>query len=84
MAAVVTVSSSSGLIGVPVSFAASAGSLSATNDVTDVNGDTGSTLTTSRQTEVTANAGGQPANVTVEVDAAPTLTPTSGQPTCSR
>ena len=86
LVAFVTDASGNNLPGVPVSFTASAGSLSATNDITDENGEAQSTLTTSRQTEVTANAGGQSA--TVEVDAAPTATlsvtsttPTSGQPT---
>ena len=84
----VTDASGNSLPGVPVSFTASAGSLSATNDITDGNGEAQSTLTTSRQTEVTANAGGQTATATVEVDAAPpatlsvtSTTPTSGQPT---
>ena len=88
LVAIVTDASGNSLPGVPVSFTASAGSLSATNDITDGNGEAQSTLTTSRQTEVTANAGGQTATATVEVDAAPTATlsvtsttPTSGQPT---
>lgn len=88
LVAIVTDASGNSLPGVPVSFTASAGSLSATNDITDGNGAAQSTLTTSRQTEVTANAGGQTATATVEVDAAPTATlsvtsttPTSGQPT---
>jgi hypothetical protein len=46
------------LPGVPVSFSANAGTLSATVDVTDQQGVARTTITTNRDTEVTASAGG--------------------------
>jgi hypothetical protein len=47
-----------GLLGVPVSFSTNAGTLSATNVITDANGVATTTLTTNAAATVTASAGG--------------------------
>ncbi len=62
------------LTGVPVTFAASAGILSSSTAVTDENGDARVTLTTSRETTVSANAGSKQATATIRVNTAPTVT----------
>jgi Big-like domain-containing protein/PKD domain-containing protein len=54
-----------GLSGVPVNFVADAGQLSASTATTDQSGVASTTLTTARQTKVTANVGGKTADVTV-------------------
>jgi hypothetical protein len=73
--------------GVPVSFSTTSGTLGATTVTTDQNGEARTTLTTSREAEVTARAGGSEAQVTVGVRAAPTVsvtvspaTPVAGSP----
>jgi hypothetical protein len=62
--------------GVLVTFATTAGTLSATSATTDQNGEARTTLTTTRQAEVTAIAGGQQAQVTVGVQALPAVSVT--------
>ena len=75
------------LPGVPVSFSVSAGSLGATSVLTDATGQATTTVTTDRDTTVTANSGGQTATGTITVNNAPTITvtpgatPTIGEPT---
>jgi hypothetical protein len=64
--------SGAGLPGVPVSFNASAGQLSASSAVTDQTGTARTVLTTSRETTVTANVAGKTAELTV------TLNPRTG------
>lgn len=64
--------SGSGLPGVPVSFNASTGQLSAASAVTDENGVARTVLTTSRETEITASVAGKTATLTV------TLNPRTG------
>ena len=54
-----------GLIGVPVSFSASTGQLSASSAVTDETGTARTTLTTSREATVTANVAGKTAELTI-------------------
>jgi PKD repeat protein len=70
----VTDASGNQLPGVPVTFTASAGILSSNAAVTNENGDARVTLTTSRDTTVTANAGGKEATVTIRANTAPTVT----------
>ena len=60
--------------GVPVTFTATAGTLSDTSRITNANGEARVTLRTSQQTMVTATAGGKEQTVTVEVNDAPTVT----------
>jgi Bacterial Ig-like domain (group 1)/PKD domain len=62
--------------GILVTFSTTAGSLSASNVTTDQNGEARATLTTTREAEVTARAGGEEAQVTVGVRAAPTVSVT--------
>jgi hypothetical protein len=74
--------------GVPVSFSSTAGVLGVSSVVSDGNGEARTSLTTSRQAEVTATAGAVDSSaITVRVAAAPTITittltssPTPGQP----
>jgi hypothetical protein len=54
-----------GLVGVPVNFIADAGQLSPSSATTDSDGVARTTLTTTRQTKVTANVGGKTAEVTI-------------------
>ena len=75
------------LPGVPVSFSVTAGSLGATSVLTDGNGQATTSVTTDRDTTVTATSGGQTATTTITVNTAPTVTvtpgdtPTVGEPT---
>jgi PKD repeat protein len=83
------------LPGVPVSFTATNGTIAETTVVTDGNGEARTTITTSRDTTITATAGGRggdggapiTAQVTITAVAPPTVsvsvtttTPTVGQP----
>ena len=79
--------SGAGLPGVPVTFTADAGSLSAGSVNTDSGGVARVTLTTSRQSVVTANVAGKTATVTVALNprtgislTAPTTSVSAGQP----
>ena len=62
------------LPGVPVSFSADAGTLGARAVVSDSLGEARTTLTTDRDTLVTASVGGRTSTVTVRVNLAPTVT----------
>ena len=62
------------LPGVPVSFSADAGTLGARAVVSDSLGEAHTTLTTDRDTQVTASVGGRTSTVTVRVNLAPTVT----------
>jgi PKD repeat protein len=75
------------IAGVPVTFATTAGQIAAASVNTDANGEARTTLTTTREANVTARAGSQEATATVTVQAAPTIavtvtpaTPVVGQP----
>jgi adhesin/invasin len=75
------------LANVPVTFSTTAGSLSATNAMTDASGDARVTLTTSREATVTARAADQTATVTITVAGVSTVSlavdpssPVAGQP----
>ncbi len=57
-----------GLTGVPVTFTADNGTLSASSAITDENGVARTTLTTARETIVTANVAGKTATVTVKLN----------------
>ncbi len=61
------------LVGVPISFSADVGRLSASSALTDGSGEARVTLTTDRQAVVTARSGGQNATVTVTVATAATV-----------
>jgi hypothetical protein len=76
-----------GLPGVPVNFVADAGELTPTTAVTDSNGVARTTLTTTRQSKVTANIGGKTAEVTIGLNprtgisiTAPSTTVSAGLP----
>jgi adhesin/invasin len=76
-----------GVPGVLVTFSATAGRLSTGSATTDANGEARTSLTTARTTTVTANAGAQSGEITIEYSAAPTVsvtvtptTPVAGQP----
>ena len=85
--AAVTDADGNRLLGVPVSFSVSAGSLGATSVLTDANGQATTTVTTDRDTTVTASSGGQTATATITVNTAPAITvtpdatPRVGEPT---
>lgn len=74
--ALATVNDASGnrLPGVPVTFTTSSGTVTPSNVVTDGNGEARATLSTTRQTEVTATVGTKTATRTVTLNAAPTVT----------
>ncbi|HUL72362.1 MAG TPA: Ig-like domain-containing protein [Vicinamibacterales bacterium] len=57
-----------GLLGVPVSFSTSAGTLTATSGLTDNSGNVSTTLTTSAAATVTASAGGAGSALTATVN----------------
>ena len=87
IAARVEDTSGAGLAGVPVSFSASAGQLSASSAVTDETGTARTVLTTSRETTVTANVAGKTAELTVALNprtgitlAGPTTSISAGLP----
>jgi hypothetical protein len=76
-----------GVSGIPVDFTADAGQLSAPSALTDQNGIASITLTTSRQSKVTANVAGKTADVTVGLNprtgitlAGPTTSVAAGTP----
>ncbi|MBI4476870.1 MAG: Ig-like domain-containing protein [Acidobacteria bacterium] len=73
LVAVVTDASGNRLSGVPVTFTATAGTLGLGTVITDLNGEARTTLTTARETTITASAGGQQAQVTVTVNAGPVV-----------
>jgi Bacterial Ig-like domain (group 1)/PKD domain len=62
------------LPGIPVTFSANAGQLSAGAATTDASGEARTSLTTNRDTEVSARAGAQTATFTVRAIAAPAVT----------
>ena len=70
--------SGNALSGTSVAFATDAGTLSSSVVTTDANGEARTTLTTARETKVTATVGGvEPVEVTVRVDQAPSVTITA-------
>jgi Big-like domain-containing protein/PKD domain-containing protein len=80
--------SGSGLAGIPVTFSTDAGSLSSSSVTTDSAGNASTTLTTSRQSKVTANVIGKTAEVTIALNprtgitlAGPTTPVSAGVPT---
>ena len=82
----VTGENGQGLSGIPVAFTTSSGTLSSDTATSDANGDASVQLTTNREAVVTARAGGEADELTVEVAAVGTVTLTataadSGQPT---
>ena len=60
--------SGTGLSGIPVTFSTDAGSLSSSSVTTDSAGNASTTLTTSRQSKVTANVIGKTAEVTIALN----------------
>jgi hypothetical protein len=79
--------SGSGLSGVPVTFTTNAGTLSAGSAVTDTEGVARTTLTTTRESTVTANVAGKTAEITVGLNprtgitiSGPTNSVSAGQP----
>ena len=62
------------LPGVPVSFSVSAGSLGTASVLTDANGQATTTVTTDRETVVTATSGPQTTTTTIQVDTLPIVT----------
>jgi len=62
-----------GLVGIPVTFSATAGQISPATVNTDTNGEARASLTTSRASKVTASAGSKTATVDVVYLAAPTI-----------
>ena len=72
--AAVTDASGNRLTGVPVSFTASAGTLASTTVVTDSSGEARTTLTTDRETTVTATAGAFSSSVAIGLSALPSVT----------
>lgn len=77
LVAVVTDGSGNRLAGVPVTFTATAGALGVGTVITDLNGEARNTLTTTRESVITAAAGGQQAQVTIPVNAGPVVAVTS-------
>jgi hypothetical protein len=57
--------SGAGLVGIPVTFTTTAGTLSATSAVTDETGTARTTLSTTRESTVTANVAGRTADITI-------------------
>lgn len=87
ISAVVTDEAGNRLAGVPVTFTTTAGTLLNGTVISDANGEARTTLTTNQRATVTATAGGQQQNVTIEVNApitvsltASTATPTTNTP----
>jgi adhesin/invasin len=87
LVALVRDASGNPIAGVPVTFTANAGQLGNASTQTNDAGEARTTLTTTRQTQVTARAGAREATATIEVAAAPAVnvtvspaTPTAGQP----
>ena len=72
--AAVTDASGNRLTGVAVSFTATAGTLASSTVITDSAGEARTTLTTDRETTVTATAGAFSAPVTIGLSALPTIT----------
>jgi PKD repeat protein len=70
-------SSGNGLAGVTVTFSATAGQLSPASANTDANGEARTSLSTVRESVVTASAGNKTATVTVTYTAAPTIAVTA-------
>jgi adhesin/invasin len=67
--------------GAPVVFSANAGTLNPSQAPTDTNGQARTTLTTSRETEVTASVAGVSAEATISLLAQPTVTLAATPPT---
>jgi PKD repeat protein len=85
--AVVRDASGNPVPGVPVTFSANAGQLGESTVLSNAAGEARTTLTTTRQTQVTARAGAVEATATIEIAAAPTVnvavspaTPVAGNP----
>jgi PKD repeat protein len=74
LVAVVRDASGNPVPGVPVTFSANAGQLGESTVLSNSAGEARTTLTTNRQTLVTASAGAQRAEATIEIAAAPTVT----------
>jgi hypothetical protein len=72
--------SGQGLSGVPVTFSATAGTVSPTTAVTNAAGEATTTLTTTQATTVTARAGTKESTATIALRTASTLTVTSSPP----
>ena len=72
--AAVTDASGNRLVGVPVSFTANAGTLASATVVTDSSGEARTTLTTDRETTVTATAGAFSSSVAIGLSALPSVT----------
>ena len=72
--AAVTDASGNLLTGVPVSFTTSAGTLASVTVVTDSSGEARTTLTTDRETTVTATAGAFSSSVAIGLNALPSVT----------
>lgn len=77
LVAVVTDATGNRLSGVPVTFTATAGAFGLGTVVTDLNGEARTTITTSRETVITASAGGQQAQATITVNAGPVVAVTA-------
>lgn len=75
--ATVTDTTGNRLADVPVTFTATAGALTLGTVVTDLNGEARNTLSTSRETVITASAGGQQASSTILVNSGPVLSITA-------
>lgn len=73
LVAVVSDQSGNRVAGIPVAFTSTAGVLGANTVTTDASGEARTTLTTTRETTVTASAGNQQAQITVAVTARPTV-----------
>jgi len=74
LTATVVDASGNRLSGIPVNFRSTSGSLSATVVSSDANGEAQAQLTTSRDAEVTASAGGKQSNLTITATALPVVT----------
>ena len=72
--AAVTDASGNRLTGVPVSFTTSAGTLASATVITDSTGEARTTLTTDRETTVTATAGAFSSSVAIGLSALPSVT----------
>jgi PKD repeat protein len=81
LVALVRDGSGNAVSGVPVTFTANAGQLGNSTAATNDAGEARTTLTTTRETEVTARAGSQEATATIQVIGAPTVSVTASPTT---
>lgn len=81
LAATVSDSSGNPVPGIPVSFSADAGTLSASSVTANANGQAFVSLTTTRETKVTARVGTKTADFTVRVNATPVINVTASPAT---